>query len=189
MNSIYYKFKKVGYLANILIIISILFIVYGATGLIRIYINYKQERNNIIFETPQIKSIELSESEIIRNVNNARVKNNLKGLTISDELKKVASLKLIDMQNKHYFDHISPDNKSLKDFLKEVNYNYIYSGENLAQDYFDSNSVVDAWLNSPTHRDNILNPKLDEVGVAFEYVNHDGTNHLTMVMIFGKKKI
>ena len=57
---------------------------------------------------------------------------------------------------KNYWAHNAPDGASPWSFFKNVGYRYLYAGENLARDFGDSASVVNAWMNSPTHRDNLL---------------------------------
>ncbi|MBU4216829.1 CAP domain-containing protein [Candidatus Parcubacteria bacterium] len=136
----------------------------------------------------QIKS-NLSTAEIININNAARKELGLKPLVFSADLTRLAKFKIADMQTSHYFDHYSPSNKSLKNFLNDISYNYQYAGENLAKNYNDNNELVQAWLNSPTHRRNMLYPNFDEVGVVFDYVNLNGVDQLVTVMIFGKENI
>jgi len=135
------------------------------------------------------KAQNLSTTEIINASNAARKELGLQPLFFSSKLTELAKQKTTDMQTMHYFDHYSPTGKSLKNFLNDINYKYIYAGENLAKNYSDDNELVQAWLNSPTHRHNMLHPDFNEVGVAFDYVSLNGINQLVAVMIFGKEDI
>jgi uncharacterized protein YkwD len=51
-------------------------------------------------------------------------------------------------------------------FLNQSGYQYTYGGQNLAREFTDASSTVQAWLNSPTHRANLLSPKFTETGIA-----------------------
>jgi len=131
----------------------------------------------------------LNTSEIININNTARKELGLQPLVFSPELTKATRLKLSNMQTEHYFNHYNANGKSLKNFLNDVNYNYLYAGENLARNYNDNHELVQAWLDSPTHRHNMLYPNFNEVGIAFAYVNLNGVDQLVTVMMFGKKNI
>jgi hypothetical protein len=70
------------------------------------------------------------------------------------------------MFQNNYWSHVSPSGKSPWEFFKESGYNYSVAGENLAKDFGDSSSVVSAWMNSPTHKANIINNKYKEIGIG-----------------------
>lgn len=71
-------------------------------------------------------------------------------------------------------------------FFKNVGYKYLYAGENLAKDFGDSESVVNAWMASPAHRDNILSGKYNEVGIAVVNGTLNGQETTLIVQMFGK---
>lgn len=71
-------------------------------------------------------------------------------------------------------------------FFKNVGYHYLYAGENLAKDFGDSSSVVKAWMDSPTHRDNILNDNYKEIGVAVVNGVLNGEETTLVVQMFGR---
>lgn len=82
-------------------------------------------------------------------------------------LDQVAAQKLNDMFSQQYFEHINPQGVGAGDLVKNVGYRFIVVGENLALGNFhDDKTLVDAWMNSPGHRANILNSKFREIGVA-----------------------
>lgn len=162
-------------------IITLVIIFFASTNpLLAQAVTTTDVNNNIITS--------LNVTEIININNNTRKQINLKPLVVSEELTKLAKLKMDDMKNNQYFDHYSPTKKSLKNFLDDINYDYIYAGENLARNFDNNKELVQAWLDSPTHRYNMLYPNFDEVGIYYDYVNLDGTDQLVTVMIFGKKK-
>ena len=68
------------------------------------------------------------------------------------------------MFSKNYWAHFAPDGSTSPwDFIHQSGYNYIFAGENLAKGFTDANSVVAAWMNSPSHRENILSNKYKDV--------------------------
>ncbi len=113
-------------------------------------------------------SATLTKEGVIDLTNQARLKNgNLPALTENATLDTSAQAKLKDMFDKQYFEHVSLTNVGPGDVVQAAGYDYIMVGENLALGGFTSNAdLVDAWMNSPGHRANILNTKYKEIGVA-----------------------
>ena len=129
----------------------------------------------------------LSATEIIKYANTERENAGLGALTVNSKLNQSAELKLKDMITKQYFDHVSPDQKGISDLGEEVGYKYIIIGENLAYgDFKDDKSLVEAWMESPKHRANILNSKYSETGLAVGKVNFKGKETWLAVQHFGE---
>jgi len=126
--------------------------------------------------------------EIIDLVNVERKKYNLNKLEFNSQLEKMANNRIIDMKNKHYFAHINPDNNGLKYFVEQVDYNYLIVGENLAMNYYDNSEVVQAWMESPSHKKNILKPSYSEIGIESGEIKINGKNKFVIAMILGVKK-
>ncbi|MFH1207341.1 MAG: CAP domain-containing protein [Patescibacteria group bacterium] len=123
----------------------------------------------------------LSPASIITAINQEREKNNLTSLITEEHLMQSVNSKLADMAAQKYFDHISPTGDMPWDFLDAAGYPYRASGENLAQDYFNTSSLINAWLQSDTHRANMLSTVFKDIGVAIGTV--DG--HTVIVASFG----
>jgi uncharacterized protein YkwD len=126
-----------------------------------------------VYAPPPLKSDETSEigtltrSGTIRETNLQREKNGLPKLEENKKLDESAMIKARDILNKQYFDHISPSGRGPADLADEAGYDYIVIGENLALGGFkDDTTLVEAWMNSPGHRENILNSGFREIGVA-----------------------
>lgn len=98
--------------------------------------------------------------------NESRVALNVAPLTRSPVLDQVATLKADDMSTKGYFAHTSPEGITPWYWFQKVGYVFLYAGENLAINFTDSKDIEDAWLNSPTHRANLLNINFKEIGLA-----------------------
>lgn len=106
---------------------------------------------------------------------------------LDNQLSAAASAKGADMFANQYWAHTSPAGRDPWSFIIAAGYNYLFAGENLARDFGDSRSVVDAWMNSPTHRENLLNSRYKDVG--FAVVNGKYGNHETTLVVqeFGTK--
>jgi len=127
----------------------------------------------------------LSDEEIIKFTNYYREENDIAELNTNQLLMEAAENKLNDMFQKQYFAHISPEGDDAGIILKEIGYDYLVVGENLARGYFkDSKDLVDGWMKSPDHRENILNPKFREIGVAQREGKFQGKEQYLAVQIF-----
>lgn len=120
------------------------------------------------------------EAEVVRLVNERRAEQGLKPLTQDWQLSRVARYKSQDMSELGYFSHTSPTYGSPFDMMKSFGISYRSAGENIAKGYRTPEEVVNAWMNSPGHRANILNSSYTHIGVG--YVNSG--NHWTQMFIF-----
>ena len=100
-------------------------------------------------------------------------------------LDEAARLKAEHMAANEYFSHYSPNGVSPWYWFNEVAYIYAHAGENLAIHFTDSSQVVEAWMNSPTHRDNIVNSLYTEIGVGTAKGTYDGYDTVYVVQLFG----
>lgn len=117
--------------------------------------------------------------------NQNRQEHSLHGLTINPALVEAAQKKANDEASKAYFAHVSPEGIDSWHWFKEVGYNFTYAGENLAVDFSDSATVVSAWMNSPTHRANILDSHYTETGIATAEGMYEGHPTIFVVQEFG----
>lgn len=106
-------------------------------------------------------------------------------LVRSNVLDEAAQLKAEHMAKNGYFAHYSPDGTSPWYWFDEVSYTYAYAGENLAIHFNDSSSVVEAWMKSPLHRDNIVNQNYTEIGVGTAKGMFEGRETVFVVQLFG----
>lgn len=98
--------------------------------------------------------------------NETRMAVGLQSLTESKKLNLAARMKAENMVVNNYFSHTSPTGISPWHWFSKAGYTYKYAGENLAIGFFESEEVFNAWLNSPSHKANILNPNYKEIGTA-----------------------
>lgn len=115
---------------------------------------------------PNIFFADITKTALVDLVNQARQNSGLQILAENEKLDQAARLKAQDMVQNQYFSHTSPDGISPWHWFSEIGYKYKYAGENLAIGFFDSKEVYDAWLNSPSHKANLLNPNYREIGTA-----------------------
>lgn len=101
-------------------------------------------------------------------------------------LEEAAAGKAKDMAEKGYFAHVSPDNQSPWYWLQEAGYDFSYAGENLAVNFVDSKDVTSAWMNSPTHRANILKKEYTDIGIAAARGTYRGRETIFIVQLFGR---
>lgn len=128
---------------------------------------------------------DVTPGNIIKQTNTARTANNLPTLKTNSLLNKAAQAKANDMIRQQYFAHISPSKVTPWAFFKQAGYSYRYAGENLAIDFSESEDIIQAWLNSPSHRRNLLSTRYSEIGVAVATGNINGTQSLLVVQMFG----
>ncbi len=128
---------------------------------------------------------DISVEKLLTVTNEERIKNNLSPLTINTLLTEAAAKKAAHMFQNNYWAHFSPDGTSPWDFIKQSGYSYEYAGENLAKNFLFSQNVIDAWMNSPTHRANLLNGQYREVGFAVVNGVLNGEDTTLVVQMFG----
>lgn len=112
------------------------------------------------------KTVTISTSELQTLTNKVRKDHGLKLLEADPRLSQAAVKKAEDMIANNYWSHNSPQGVSPWYWIEQSGYSYAVAGENLAKNYSDAASVMDAWMSSSAHRDNIINPKFSSVGFA-----------------------
>ncbi len=122
---------------------------------------------------------------IVDLTNEERAEGALGTLRRSSVLDEAARLKAEDMAAHEYFAHYSPDGVSPWHWFGEVSYNFVHAGENLAIHFTDSGDVVDAWMESPSHRANIMNGNYSEIGVGTAEGTYQGYPTVYVVQLFG----
>jgi len=106
-------------------------------------------------------------AEVVNLVNQERAKAGLQPLKTDSALAGMAMDKAKDMYNKNYFDHTSPTYGSPFDMMNQYGITYRSAGENIAKGQRSPEEVMNAWMNSPGHRQNILNSSYNLIGVAY----------------------
>lgn len=122
-----------------------------------------------IINIPQLDTGVLSfEEEVIRLVNERRKEAGLTELKTDWELSRIARYKSQDMRQNGYFSHTSPTYGTPFEMIKAFGLSYKTAGENIAYGQRTPQEVMNAWMNSPGHRANILNAGFTRIGVGYE---------------------
>ncbi|MBH8555205.1 CAP domain-containing protein [Nostocaceae cyanobacterium CENA357] len=108
------------------------------------------------------------EEQVLQLTNQERAKNGLSALKANSELNYSADKYAELMAERNYFSHTGPDGSKPWDRAKAVGFEAQTMGENIAAGQKTPEEVVKAWMNSPGHRANILNPRFTQLGVGFE---------------------
>lgn len=130
----------------------------------------KQQKPETQDEAPQAQTqdgISEYEREVVRLVNLEREKAGLAPLELDAGLSRVARMKSQDMHDRGYFDHNSPTYGTPFQLMKSQGIRYNVAGENIAMGYRTPEAVVNAWMNSPGHRANILKESYTKIGVGY----------------------
>jgi uncharacterized protein YkwD len=130
-------------------------------------------------------SSEITAQKVLNQTNQERSKLNLTPLKYNSVLSQSAVKKAEDMFTNNYWSHTSPSGTTPWDFFKQVGYQYSLAGENLARDFYDTESLMKAWMNSPTHKENIINNKYQEIGIGVVNGTLNGIKTTLVVQHFG----
>jgi hypothetical protein len=122
---------------------------------------------------------------LVDETNQERSVQGISGLTTSPVLTEAAQLKANDMARLGYFSHTTPSGQTPWYWFGQAGYDFMYAGENLAVNFFDSSDVTAAWMDSPGHRANLLNPLFTEVGIATAKGMYQGHETTFVVQLFG----
>lgn len=130
----------------------------------------------------------ITPTQVIEQTNQRRAEQGLAPLVVNDRLAQAALAKGQDMFANQYWAHTSPAGLTPWKFIQDAGYTYQVAGENLARDFGDTSSMVDAWMASPTHRANIMNGRYQEIGIAVIDGTLEGYETTLVVQMFGLPK-
>lgn len=133
---------------------------------------------------PVIDNVKSIENQVIQLTNQERAKYGLPALKTDWELSRVARYKSVDMRDKNYFSHTSPTYGSPFTMMKNFGITYRTAAENIAAGQSTPQEVVNAWMNSPGHRANILKQDVTHIGVG--YAQGGSKRHYWTQMFIGK---
>ena len=142
-------------------------------------------KNSTVLSNVLGVATDITISKLFTLTNDERLKAGLPALQENLLLTSAAEKKAADMFKKDYWAHFAPDGGSPWDFIKQSGYQYEYAGENLAKNFLFSKNVVDAWMNSPTHKENIIKKEYTEVGYAVVNGVLNGEETTLVVQMFG----
>jgi uncharacterized protein YkwD len=105
-------------------------------------------------------------TRVVELVNEERQKFRLPALKLSEKLCVTARWHAMDMAVGGYFDHTDRQGRSVGQRLNGFGYRFTYCGQNIAAGQKTPEDAVKAWMNSPSHRENILRKEFREIGIG-----------------------
>jgi len=124
-----------------------------------------------------------SATALLAAMNRERIAQGLRPLRLNEQLTEAAEDRVNDMFAKEYFNHVSPDGIDPFTWADVRGYRYTAIGENLAVGYKTADAVVDGWMHSPGHRENILKSEFYEIGVATSEASPDHRHAGPLVVV------
>ncbi|MBT3249315.1 MAG: hypothetical protein HN846_00230 [Candidatus Pacebacteria bacterium] len=162
---------------------SLFFLVLVSSGfvaLLHLFSGLSKPNNSILGYASTI-----TPKQVIALTNEKRTSLGLDSLVFNQSLSEAALAKGQDMFADQYWSHVAPDGVNPWYFIKQAGYKYRLAGENLARDFSNTESMMAAWMSSPTHRANIVNSRYEEIGIAVIDGTLDGYETTLVVQMFG----
>ena len=128
---------------------------------------------------------QIDPAKVIELTNNERLNAGLTIVKQNQELNQAALAKASDMFAHNYWAHVSPAGTEPWSFVISSGYQYQHAGENLARDFGNPSDIVKAWMASPTHRQNLLDNRYKDIGVAVMDGYLNGVETTIVVQMFG----
>ena len=128
---------------------------------------------------------QIDPDKVIEFTNAERLNAGVAIVKVNSELNQAALAKATDMFEHNYWAHVSPTGTEPWYFITQSGYKYQHAGENLARDFSNPTDVVKAWMASPTHRQNLLDERYRDIGVAVVDGTINGVETTLVVQMFG----
>ncbi len=125
--------------------------------------------------------------ELIELTNIRREDAGVAQLNPDPALTAAALMKARDMAENEYFAHTSPEGVTPWYWFEKVGYDYNFAGENLAVNFTEAERVDQAWMDSPSHRRNIINERFEDIGIATAEGRYRGRRAYFVVQLFGTR--
>ena len=125
---------------------------------------------------------------LLASTNEQRLAAGLAGLNLDSQLNQAAKQKAEDMLARNYWSHDAPDGTEPWVWIDKSGYNYVRAGENLAKNFSSADATMAAWMNSESHRQNVLSDNYSDVGFASVNGQLDGQPATVTVAFYGTKK-
>ena len=107
-----------------------------------------------------------TQQEMLNALNLYRAQHGLSPLAYSRRLEAAINAHVRDLWARKFFDHVNPDGQEPGDRAVEAGFCHPYVGENIAAGQNSVQAVMQAWQNSPSHNENMLQPAYRYVGMG-----------------------
>lgn len=132
---------------------------------------------------------EITVKSVVAEMNVRRIAAGLPALRADDRLTQAADDRMRDMEEQSYWSHVAPDGRRPFERLRPRGYDFYYAGENLAAGFETTELLVDSWMESKGHRENILSPIYQDCGVSIlEGSTTRRATGMSIVVLFGRLK-
>lgn len=139
-------------------------------------------------ESAGLRDLDRLRQELLERVNRNRRENRLPRLGENSRLDRAAQAHADDMARRSYYGHASPEGRRVSDRVAAQGYSPSAAGENLASGQFSVEEVMDGWMKSPTHRENILQRLFTDAGFGVAFGELDGVPTVFWVQVFGRPR-
>lgn len=131
---------------------------------------------------------DVTSADLLIDTNQARQSQGSAPITLNPQLSRAAQAKANDMVARNYWAHLSPDGKTPWTFIDTTGYAYQKAGENLAFGFANTNDIVKGWMNSPAHKQNLVDTAYREVGfgIANSQNYRGGGPETIVVALYGE---
>jgi hypothetical protein len=136
-------------------------------------------------------SINMSSGDLLLQTNIQRQQHGLQVVQLNDQLSSAACAKRDNMFSYNYWAHVNPTTGQTPwSFIQAAGYTYTYAGENLARGFTTAPDTMNAWMASPSHRENILSPNYTDVGFCIGQGSLTGESDTVLVVqMFGGRQL
>jgi uncharacterized protein YkwD len=138
-------------------------------------------------QVEQVMVAPYSTEQVLQLNNKLRQTLRLSPLTLDKKLSQAAQARVNSMVQNNYFGHVTPTGETFSNFLQKSGYTYKQAGENIAMQHLTIDSLFNAWLRSPSHRKNLVNPNYTDTGIGIAYGEVNGRKGWFVVQLFGSK--
>ena len=126
---------------------------------------------------------------VVEQMNAYRTAAGLDPLRADERLTRAATMRMRDMEDLGYWDHVAPDGRSPFDMIRPTGYRFQAAGENLARGFETVELLVQSWMESKGHRANILSPVYQDCGIAvLEGSTMGRATGRSIVVLFGRPR-
>lgn len=133
------------------------------------------------------QDLEKLRKEMLGRVNEVRRSARARELRRHPSLDSIAQRYAEDMLSRGFYGHLSPEGQDVGDRAKAGHYAFCKVGENVASGQATVEKVVDGWVKSPEHYENLADRDFQEIGIGFAAgPSSDGGYRLLWVQVFGQ---
>lgn len=115
-------------------------------------------------------------NEIVSLTNSYRQQNGLAPVTLNSQLSNAAQTHTQNMALQDFVNHTGTDGGTVAQRVSNTGYGWSLVAENIAAGYRTAADVVQGWIDSPGHRENLLNASVTEIGVGYYFLENDTGN-------------